>query len=73
MLSTGYSKDPSCYLLYFYNKTKIIDEVSLGFYIKVISKLSLDTAVSEQGYVIQWTQSRELSELRKSTKFHLYN
>ena len=29
--------------------------------------------LSEQGFAIQWTQSRELSELRKSTKFHLYN
>jgi hypothetical protein len=29
--------------------------------------------LSEQGYAIQWTRSRELSELRKSTKFHLYN
>src|SRR6266581_9033931 len=28
--------------------------------------------LSEQGFAIQWTQSRELSELRKSINFHLY-
>ena len=29
--------------------------------------------VSEQGSAIQWTRLRKLSELRKSTKFYLYN
>ena len=46
--------------------------IVIGYVLQLYLLYSL-LLLSKQGFAIQLTQSRELSELRKSTKFHLYN